>query len=79
MNDSTNRHGLESNLEDERRDLREDLESLTEKARETRAELSLTSLMRERIFLLSGLALLSGLRSATAVSRIEDVGNRLGV
>ena len=60
MNDSKNIHELESNLEDEKRDLREDLESLTEKARETRAELSLTSLVRERIFLLSGLALALG-------------------
>ncbi len=60
MNDSKNIHELESNLEDEKRDLREDLESLTEKARETRAELSLTSLVRERIFLSSGLALALG-------------------
>jgi hypothetical protein len=60
MNDSKNIHGLESNLEDEKRNLREDLESLTEKVRETRAELSLTSLVRERIFLLSGLALALG-------------------
>ena len=60
MNDSKNVHGLESDLEDEKRDLRKDLESITEKARETRAELSPTSLVRERIFLLSGLALALG-------------------
>jgi hypothetical protein len=60
MNDSKHIQGLESNLEDEKRDLREDLESLTEKVRETRAELSLTSLVRERIVLLSGLALVLG-------------------
>jgi hypothetical protein len=60
MNDSKHIQGLESNLEDEKRDLREDLESLTEKVRETRAELSLTSLVRERIVLLSGLALALG-------------------
>jgi hypothetical protein len=60
MNDSKHIQGLESNLEDEKRDLREDLESLSEKVRETRAELSLTSLVRERIFLSSGLALALG-------------------
>jgi hypothetical protein len=31
MNDSKNVHGLESDLEDEKRDLRKDLESITEK------------------------------------------------
>ena len=36
------------------------LNQITEKARETRAELSPTSLVRERIFLLSGLALALG-------------------
>ena len=60
MNDSENLHRIESDLEDEKRDLRKDLESITEKARETRAELSPTSLVRERIFLLSGLALALG-------------------
>ena len=60
MKDSRNVHGLESDLEDEKRDLRKDLESITEKARETRAELSPTSFVRERVFLLSGLALALG-------------------
>jgi hypothetical protein len=79
MNAGKNVHGLESDLEDEKRDLRKDLESITEKAGETRAELSPTSLVRERILLLSGVALALGFRSATAVSRLKIQVNRLRV
>ena len=60
MNDSKNVHGLESDLRDEKRDLRHDLDEITEKARETRAELNPMTLVREKIFLLSGLALALG-------------------
>jgi hypothetical protein len=60
MNDSKNVHGLESDLQEEKRDLRHDLEQITEKARETRAEVSPTNLVREKIFLLSALALAFG-------------------
>ena len=74
MKDSRNVHGLESDLEDEKRDLRKDLESITEKARETRAELSPTSFVRERVFLLSGLALALGFALGYRGFPIEDVG-----
>jgi hypothetical protein len=74
MNDSENLHRLESDLEDEKRDLRNDIESITGKARETRAALSPTSLVRERIFLLSGLALALGLALGFRGFAIEDVG-----
>ena len=74
MNDSENLHRLESDLEDEKRDLRKDFESITEKARETRAELSPTSLVRGRIFLLSGLALALGFVLGLRGFPIEDVG-----
>jgi hypothetical protein len=74
MNDSENLHRLESDLEDEKRDLRKDIESITGKARETRAALSPTSLVRERIFLLSGLALALGLALGFRGFAIEDVG-----
>jgi hypothetical protein len=60
MNDSKNEHGLESDLQNEKRDLRHDLEQITEKARETRAELNPTNLVREKVFLLSGFALALG-------------------
>jgi hypothetical protein len=60
MNESKNVQALQTNLQDEKRDLREDLEQISEKARETRAELSPTRLVRERIFLLLGLALALG-------------------
>jgi hypothetical protein len=73
MNDSENLHRLESDLEDEKRDLRNDIESITGKARETRAALSPTSLVRERIFLLSGLALALGLALGFRGFAIEDV------
>jgi hypothetical protein len=55
------------------------LESLTEKARETRAELSPTNLVREKIFLLSRLALALGFALGYRGFPIEDVGNRLGI
>jgi hypothetical protein len=79
MNDSENLHRLESDLEDEKRDLRKDIESITGKARETRAALSPTSLVRERIFLLSGLALALGLALGFRGFAIEDVVNWLRV
>ena len=60
MTASENLHRLESDLEDKKSDLREDLEQISAKARETRAELSPMNLVRERIFLLSGLALALG-------------------
>jgi hypothetical protein len=60
MNDSENVHELESDLEDEKRALREDFEEISEKTREIRAELSPTNLVRERIYLFSGLALVLG-------------------
>ena len=46
MNESENIHRLESDLEDKKRSLREDFELIGLKARETRAELSPTRLMR---------------------------------
>jgi predicted nucleic acid-binding Zn-ribbon protein len=60
MNDSENVHELESDLENEKRALREDFEQISEKTREIRAELSPTNLVRERIYLFSGLALVLG-------------------
>jgi hypothetical protein len=60
MNDSKNVHALESDLQDEKRDFRHDLDEIAEKARETRAELNPMNLVREKIFLLAGLALALG-------------------
>jgi hypothetical protein len=60
MKDSPNIHVLESDLEAEKQELREDLQLITEKARETRAELSPTNLVREKIFLLLGVSLALG-------------------
>ena len=77
MNAGKNVHGLESDLEDEKRDLRKDFESITEKARETRAELSPTSLVRERIFLLSGVALALGFALGYRGFPIEHSGKAL--
>ena len=74
MNDSKNVHGLESDLRDEKRDLRHDLDEIAEKARETRAELNPMNLVREKIFLLSGLALALGFALGYRRFAIEDVG-----
>ena len=73
MNESKNVQALQTDLQDEKRDLREDLEQISEKARETRAELSPTRLVRERIFLLSGLALALGFALGYRGFPIEDV------
>jgi|ERR1700691_3712472 len=74
MNDSKNVQELESDLQDEKLDLREDLEQITEKTRETRAELNPTNFVRERIFLLSGLALALGFAIGCRGFTVEDVG-----
>jgi hypothetical protein len=74
MNDSKNVHGLESDLQDEKRDLRQDLAEIADKARETRAELNPMNLVREKIFLLSGWALVLGFALGYRRFPIEDVG-----
>jgi hypothetical protein len=74
MNDSKNVHRLESDLQNEKQDLRQDLEEIAEKARETRAELNPMNLVREKIFLLSGLALALGFALGYRRFPIEDVG-----
>jgi hypothetical protein len=74
MDDSKNIHGLEADLEDEKRHLREDVGQITEKARETRAELSPTNLVRGKIFLLSGLALALGFAIGYRRFPVEEVG-----
>jgi hypothetical protein len=74
MNHSKNVNELESDLQDEKRDLREDLEQVTEKALETRAELNPANLVREKIFLLSGMALALGFVLGYRGLPIEDVG-----
>jgi hypothetical protein len=79
MNDSKNVHGLESDLRDEKRDLRHDLDEIAEKARETRAELNPMNLVREKIFLLSGLALALGFALGYRRFPVEDGGNRLRI
>jgi hypothetical protein len=71
MNESKNVQALQTDLQDEKRDLREDLEQISEKARETRAELNPTNLVRERIFLLSGLALALGFAIGYLGSRLK--------
>ena len=74
MNESKNVQALQTDLQDEKRDLREDLEQISEKARETRAELNPTSLVRERIFLLSGRALVFGFAIGYLGSRLKMLG-----
>ena len=74
MNESENIHRLESDLEDKKRDLREDFEQISIKARETRAELSPTRLMRERILLLSGIALVLGFLLGYRGVPVEEIG-----
>jgi hypothetical protein len=48
---------LESEVEDNKEQLREDVSQIKEKVQETRAQLSPTKFVRERVFLLMGLAL----------------------
>ena len=74
MNESENIHRLESDLEDKKRNLREDLELIGLKARETRAELSPTRLMRERLLLLSGIALVLGFILGYRGVPVEEIG-----
>jgi hypothetical protein len=74
MTDSENVQRLESDLEETKSDLREDLEQINTKARETRAELSPTNLVREKIFLLSGIALVLGFAIGYRGFPVEDVG-----
>jgi hypothetical protein len=73
MKDSPNIHVLESDLEAEKQELREDLQLITEKARETRAELSPTNLVREKIFLLLGVSLALGFLIGYRRVPIEDM------
>jgi hypothetical protein len=51
---------LEADLERKKEDIREDLTKIQEKVRVTRTELSPSKLMSDRLFLLSGLAMLLG-------------------
>jgi hypothetical protein len=74
MNESENIHRLESDLEEKKRDLREDFQQIGLKARETKAELSPARLMRQRILLLSGIALLLGFALGYRGVPLEEVG-----
>src|SRR6266702_1691813 len=57
MNASEEICQLESDLEHEKKDLREDVTRINNKLRETRANLSAANLVQGRVFLLSGLTL----------------------
>jgi hypothetical protein len=67
-------HQLESRLERQREDLREDVTSINEKVLQTRAQLSPNTLMRDNLLLLSGAALVLGFALGYRGVPIEVIG-----
>jgi hypothetical protein len=74
MNDSKNVHGLESDLQDEKRDLRQDLAEIADKARETTAERFFLVPSSSDSAPLAGWALVLGFALGYRRFPIEDVG-----
>ncbi|MBV8770851.1 MAG: hypothetical protein JO166_00785 [Deltaproteobacteria bacterium] len=60
MSPGDDKHELESELENRKRDLREDVAQISSKIEEVKEKVSPTSLIRRRPFLASGAALLLG-------------------
>jgi hypothetical protein len=74
MNGSEEIQRLESDLEHEKEDLREDVTRINNKLKKTRANLSPAKLVQGRVFLLSGLTLGLGFALGYRGVPIEDIG-----
>jgi hypothetical protein len=74
VNANEEKRGLESDLEDEKEDLREDIARINTKLKETRANLSPAKLVQERVFLLSGLTLGLGFALGYRGVPVEEIG-----
>jgi len=74
MNGSEEIHRLESDLEHEKEDLREDVTRINNELKKTRANLSPAKLVQGRVFLLSGLTLGLGFALGYHGVPIEEIG-----
>jgi hypothetical protein len=74
MNGSEEIQRLESDLEHEKEDLREDVTRINNKLKKTRANLSPAKLVQGRVFLLSGLTLGLGFALGYRGVPIEEIG-----
>jgi hypothetical protein len=74
MNASEDVHRLESKLEHQKSELREHTAQISQKIQETRAQLSPTKVVQQRIFLLSGLAFVLGFALGYRGVPVEEFG-----
>jgi hypothetical protein len=74
VNVNEEKHRLESDLEHEKEDLREDIARINIKLKETRANLSPAKLVQGGIFLLSGVTLGLGFALGYRGVPIEEIG-----